>query len=153
MTATSTQRTGENSIVIMRDFDASREQLWDAWTQNDQIEQWFGPEGFSTRVEKNEVRIGGETRYVMIGPDGKEYPSKGTFRDVVPGRRIVTTDEFGEGIDEVIPNADLPQGMIATYTFADRDDGSSLEIQIDHPTAEDKRKHEEMGVVAGWNSS
>jgi uncharacterized protein YndB with AHSA1/START domain len=90
----------------------------------------------------------------MIGPDGTEYPSKGTFRDVVPGRRIVTTDEWGEGIDEALPDTDLPQGMIATYTFEDCDGGrSSLEIQIDHPTAEEQRKHEEMGVVAGWNSS
>lgn len=153
MSATSAGPAGDNTIVIRRDFDAPRDQLWDAWTKTDQIEQWFGPEGFTTRVEKNDLRIGGESRYVMVGPDGREYPSEGTFRDVVPGRRIVSTDEFGEDYKTENPDADLPTGMVVTLTFQDRGEGSTLEIQIDHPDAKSREKHEDMGVVAGWQST
>ena len=48
---------------------------------------------------------------------------------------------------------DLPQGMIITMTFEDVADKTKVTLRTSHPTVEDRKKHEEMGVVAGWNSS
>jgi uncharacterized protein YndB with AHSA1/START domain len=89
----------------------------------------------------------------MVAPDGTEYPVKGVFHEIVPPERIVTSDEFDEGFEQVI-DADLPQGIIMmTAVFEDLNGKTKLTLQILHATAEDRRKHEEMGVVAGWNSS
>lgn len=74
------------------------------------------------------------------------------FREIVPPERIVTTDEFGEGIEKVL-NTDLPQGMVVTVLFEDLNGKTKLTIQVVYESADDRRKHEEMGVVAGWNSS
>lgn len=87
----------------------------------------------------------------MVGPDGTEYPSTGVFREVAPLERIVTTDEFEEGHD--YGTEDLPRSVVATCLFEDVGDQTRLTIRILHRSAEDRRKHEEMGVVAGWNSS
>lgn len=142
----------DREIVITRVFDAPRDLVWKAWTDPAHIAQWWGPKGFTTRVDEMDLRPGGQSRYVMVGPDGTEYPVKGVFREVVPPERIVTTDEFGEGYDQ-ITDIDLPQGMVMTILFEDLGDQTKLTLHILHPTVEERRKHEEMGVVAGWNST
>ena len=88
----------------------------------------------------------------MIGPDGTEYPATGTFREIIPPERIVTSDEFDEGFEKVM-NADLPRGMVMTAIFEDLAGKTKLTLRIMHESVADRRKHEEMGVIAGWNSS
>lgn len=139
-------------IIITRVFNAPREQVFQAWTEPNQIEQWWGPKGFTTRVTELDLRPGGQARYVMIGPDGTEYPVKGVFREVVPPEYFVSTDEFDEGFEQAT-DTDLPEGMVITTRFEAIGDRTKLTLEIMHPSAEERRKHEEMGVVAGWNSS
>ena len=153
--AASTTSQNEKDIVITREFAAPRQLVWDVWTKPEHVEKWFGPKGFSTRVEHLDFKVGGRTTYVMIGPDGKEYPSTGVYKEIVPIEKIVTTDEFGEDYEnsEGVKKEDLPQGMIQTYLFEDLAGRTKLTIITSHPTLEDKKKHEAMGVVEGWNST
>lgn len=152
MTAMTHRANPEHEIVLTRSFDAPRESVWSAWTDPHEIAQWWGPTGFATRVEQLDLRPGGRFRYVMIAADGSEYPSSGVFREVVPGQRTVATDEFDEGF-EVAEMPVLPQGMVVTCLFEDQGGGTRLTLRIAHPSAEDRRKHEEMGVIGGWQSS
>ncbi len=154
------------TLVISRIFHAPRELVWNAYTQAEQLAQWYGPRGFSARIEENDLRPGGKWRYIMIGADGTEYPSEGVFSEVVPMHRLVTTDGFGDDYKADQPD-DLPQGMVVTLTFEDLDylpinpgrheplndsqPKTRLTVRIEHPTAEDRRKHEAMGVVAGFH--
>lgn len=148
----STDSQSDREIVITRVFNAPRELVFKVWTDPQHIAQWWGPKGFTTRVTELDLRPGGKWRYVMIGPDGKEYPVKGVFREIVPLERIVTSDEFDEGFEKVI-NIDLPRGMVVTAVFEDLDSKTKLTLQIMHESVEDRRKHEEMGVIEGWNST
>lgn len=142
----------DTTLTIVRVFEAPRQLVWNAWTDPEQVAAWFGPEGFSTRVEQQDLREGGRSRYVMIGPDGAEYPCEGTFLEIVEGEKIVTTDEFGEDFIER-HEGDLPQGMVTTALFEELGDRTRLTLTVKHPTREDRQKHEDMGVVAGWRSS
>jgi len=155
MTATSTIQQKETDIVITREFAAPRQTVWDVWTQPEHIEKWFGPKGFDTRVEALDFKVGGQSKYVMVGPDGTEYPAAGTFKEIIPIEKIVSTDEFGEGFEDTpaAKNVDLPQGMVLTALFDDLGKRTKLTLITSHPTLEDKKKHEAMGVVDGWNSS
>lgn len=149
----STDTQNEREIVITRVFNAPRELVFKVWTEPKHIEQWWGPKGFTTRVTELDFRPGGQWRYVMVGPDGTEYPVKGVFREIMPPERIVTSDEFDEGFEQVV-QADLPSEIIeAIAIFEDLNNKTRLTLRIMHHTAEDRRKHEEMGVIAGWNSS
>jgi uncharacterized protein YndB with AHSA1/START domain len=148
----STTNQSDRELIITRVFNAPRELVFKTWTEPRHIQQWFGPEGFTTRVEAMDFRPQGHWRYVMISPDGTEYPSKGVFREIVPPERIVTSDEFGEEIERVL-GVDLPQGMVVTALFKDLGNKTKLTIQIMHKTVSDRRKHEEMGVIVGWNST
>jgi uncharacterized protein YndB with AHSA1/START domain len=93
MTATGTTQIKDTDIVITREFAAPRQLVWDAWTKPEQIEKWFGPKGFNTRVDEQDFRVGGRSNYVMIGPDGAEYPAAGVFKEIVPIEKLVSSAE------------------------------------------------------------
>ncbi len=148
-----TQAANECELVLTHVLNAPRALVWKVWTEDEHMAEWYGPKGFNTRVEANDLRPGGAWRYVMIGPDGAEYPSVGVFREIVPLERIVSTDDFGDREEMKKKVADLPEGMVVTTIFEDEGtDKTKVTVRIMHPTAEERRKHEEMGVVAGWNS-
>jgi uncharacterized protein YndB with AHSA1/START domain len=80
---------GERTITITRVYDTPRDLVWKAWTDAAMMAQWFGPRGFTSSVPELDVRVGGALRIVMHGPDGNDYPMKGTFREVKPPARLV----------------------------------------------------------------
>lgn len=142
----------DREIVITRVLNAPRELVFQAWTEVQHIEQWWGPQGFTTHVPELNLCPGGQWRYVMTGPDATIYPIEGIFHEIIPFERIVTSDRFGEGIDKLL-NAHLPRGMVSTVLFEDFEGKTQLKIQIMHQSVEDRRKHEEIGVIPEWNSN
>lgn len=89
---------GRQDIVIRRVFDAPPEVVYDAITDPELLPNWWGARRFETRVDRMEVRRGGEWRLVTRNrSDGTEYPFRGVYHDVVAGRRIVSTFEFEPG--------------------------------------------------------
>lgn len=143
----------DTELVITREFEAPRDLVWQVWTEPEHIEKWFGPEGFNTRVKSMDFRKGGKWEYVMIGPDGAEYPFGGVYLEIEPIEKVVSTDEFGDEYKERNPEMSLPKITSVTTLFEDRGTMTRVVIKTLHATVEDRKKHEEMGVEAGWNSS
>ena len=85
MTATSepTPDTADREIVVMRLFDAPRELVFAAWTDPKHLAQWWGPTGFSTTTRSIDIRSGGVWRFVMHGPDGRDYENRITYVEIV----------------------------------------------------------------------
>ena len=131
-------------ILIEHVFDAPRELVWKAWTDPEHVAKWWGPHGMTTRVDELDLRPGGRWRYVMMAPDGSEYPQKGVFREIVPPETIVTSAEFEVG-------AEGPHKVILTYRFDDLGDKTKLTMRSGMylPMGE----QEQMGVIEGWNSN
>jgi uncharacterized protein YndB with AHSA1/START domain len=99
---TATQR---KQFTITRVLDAPRAQVWRVWTDPEEAPHWLHPRSLTTPRDSVEfdVRPGGAYRYTMVAPDGTEYPSGGTYREVVPPERLVFT--WG-GPDD--PDATMP---------------------------------------------
>ncbi len=76
-------------IVRTRVFDAPREIVWDAWTDPKQLALWWGPKGFTNTFKEFNLSSGGNWRFVMHGPDGKDYPNENIFVEIVRPERIV----------------------------------------------------------------
>jgi uncharacterized protein YndB with AHSA1/START domain len=67
-------------------LDAPIRVVWQAWADPAQIVQWWGPNGFTNTMQTFDLREGGEWRFTMHGPDGKDYLNKSEFLDVIPER-------------------------------------------------------------------
>ena len=57
-----------NEIKITRVYDAPVEAVWDAWTDPEQVAQWWGPRGFTLTTHSKDLRPGGHWIYTMHGP-------------------------------------------------------------------------------------
>ncbi|GAB5409163.1 MAG: SRPBCC family protein [Balneolaceae bacterium] len=153
MTTSSNQEV--HPIIITRVFNAPLELFYKVWTEPEHIASWWGPEGFTTRVEEYDFRVGGKTKYVMTGPDGTEYPVTGKFLEIIENEKIVSTDEFGEEYEEMAEKMkmEIPRIDSLTAIFEDVDGKTKLTLIMTHPTQRDRDLHEKMHVVEGWNSS
>lgn len=70
-------------------LDAPIEHVWKVWTEPDHIANWWGPTGFTNTIRKMDVKDGGEWLLTMHGPDGKNYPNKSVFVEVIHHQKIV----------------------------------------------------------------
>src|SRR4029077_13694815 len=97
------------SIIGIREFDAPRELVFSLWTDPKHLVQWWGPNGFSTTTSRFEFRPGGVWRFVMRGPDGRDYQNRITFEEIVPPQRIVYRHGGGDDVEPVAvpPNGDF----------------------------------------------
>ncbi|MWD26970.1 hypothetical protein E0K89_005710 [Aquicoccus sp. SCR17] len=65
----------DRTMVLTRDIPAPVGLVWQAWTDPDRLPLWWGPEGFSCRTHRIDLRDGGEWVFDMIGPDGTVFPN------------------------------------------------------------------------------
>ncbi len=81
--------TTAREFVHSRLIDAPRERLFRAFAQPEHLAQWWGPDGFSNTFETFNLRVGGQWRFVMHGPDGTDYPNEIVFRELVAPELVV----------------------------------------------------------------
>jgi len=140
-----TSSTADRELVITRLIDAPREKLFRAWTEPELIKQWFAPQPLTTTVEEIDVRPGGSNRMTMRDPQGKEYPVRGVYLEVVKNERLVFTDAY---ISAWQPS-DKPF-MTVVLTFDDEDGKTRYTARVLHWTVADREAHEKMGFHEGW---
>ena len=88
----------DREVVITCILNAPRELVWEAWTNPKHIVNWWGPDGFTTTIEKMDFRVGGEWRYMMIGPDGTRYPNHMVYKEITPPSKLVSDHGDGERV-------------------------------------------------------
>ncbi|MBA2544860.1 MAG: SRPBCC domain-containing protein, partial [Deltaproteobacteria bacterium] len=81
--------TSDREIVQERIFDAPRELVWKAFTERAHIDKWWGPNGFRNETSAMDVRVGGVWRYLMHGPDGKDWVNWIRYEEVTEPSRLV----------------------------------------------------------------
>jgi uncharacterized protein YndB with AHSA1/START domain len=130
-------------FTIVRAFDAPREVVWRAWTEPEQLAQWFGPRGISTPLDKirMDLRPGGQASLVMVDDaSGVEYLNTGTYLEIVPPERLVWKDDgFSDGTGP------------GTVTVTLRDLGGKTELTV-HVVADFTETMRAQAEV-GWRSS
>ena len=136
-------------LHIERVFDAPRELVWKAFTDPDQISQWFGPVGYSVPRDTVDIdlRVGGHQRLTMV-PDDPSYPPGGpvnaTFDEVVENELLVGHEDL-EGEMAELFGADRISLRIELHD----DNGKTRLVLRQGPYKEDFVGN----AREGWNSS
>lgn len=79
----------DRAMRISKMLHAPIDLVWEAWTHPEQIALWWGPTGFTSTIHRMDVVAGGEWRLTLHGPDGKNYPNRSVFLEIVPHKKIV----------------------------------------------------------------
>lgn len=139
--------TSDREVVISRIFDAPCELVFDAFSDAKHASAWYGPDGFTTTTERQELRPGGEWVFTMHGPDGTDFPNWIRYREVVRPARLVY--EHGGR------TPDAPVNFHVTVTFTDLGRGQTvLTMRSVFPTAEARKLVvERYGAIAGGHQT
>lgn len=88
-------------IVIERLLDAPRELVFEVFTTPEHLARWWGPTGFSVTTYAFDFRVGGAWRFVMHGPDGRDYQNRLVFDVIEPPARLLARHGGGEDLEAV----------------------------------------------------
>lgn len=125
--------TDSRSIIGTRVFDAPRELVFAAFTDPMHLAQWWGPNGFTTTTGSFDFRPGGVWRFVMHGPDGRDYQNRVTYNEIVPPERLVYSHGGGDDVE--------PVRFTQTVTFEDLGNGKTrITWHGRFPTAEERAR-------------
>ena len=131
-------------ITIVRDFDAPQALVWRALTEPALLAQWWGQPGSPMSVDKHELRLGGEWRFVERDAASNEYGFRGIFRAIEPPGRIVQTFEYEPMAGHVI---------LETLTLTEHDGRTTLTAIEQFDTIEDLEGMYQSGMEDGTEKS
>jgi uncharacterized protein YndB with AHSA1/START domain len=137
MPASAPAESSDREIAVTRVFDAPRELVFKLWTNPKHVTQWWGPNGFTITIYETDVKPGGVWRFVMHGPDGRDYQNKIVYVEIAEPERLVYKHVSG------------PQFQM-TVTFAKDSNKTRLTAQMlfDSAALRDKTI-KEFGAVEG----
>jgi len=102
---------GDREIVMVRVFDAPNHLIFDAVTKPEHLKRWYGPHGWSLVVCDVDLKVGGEFRFVLRGPEGREMGMSGDYREIDRPDRMVHTERFD----------DYPGESVVTTTYVEHE--------------------------------
>jgi uncharacterized protein YndB with AHSA1/START domain len=128
-----------------RVFDTSPARLFKAYSDPEQILQWWGPRRMTMRIDKMDFRVGGIWRFIHIDPEGKEYAFNGIYKEIDEPNKIVDTFEY-----EPMPG----HGLVETITFEEQPDGKTkLTVSSRYDSLDDLEGMVSMGMEKGQTES
>lgn len=157
----------KSDIAVTYQFNAPPEKVWKAWTQEEEIKKWWGPDGYIVQHIEIDFRVGGKYLYCIRGVNGpgrkeRDIWSGGVFRDIVspnPGRagKIVMIDSFMDEKGNKVPatyygmNENFPLEMMIVVTFKEEDGDTKLTLQ--YPDAGGINTGDLSKIKEGWEQS
>lgn len=150
----------DQEFVIARAFNAPRELVWRAWTEREQLMQWFGPQGYTMFYARLDLHPGGLFHYALRSPDGHEMWGKWTFREIVAPERLILVSSFSDaqgGLTRHPMSPNWPLETLSTITFEDQGGSTMITIcwaPLNATEAECKTFAEaHSGMRQGWGGT
>ncbi len=140
----------KNTLTIVREFKADRQLVWDCYTKQELLDQWFAPKPFTTKTKSMDFSNGGHWHYAMVDPDGTEYWGYTEYHDIHPIDSYRTVDAFSDSEGTI--NTDLPRAKWL-LTFADKDANSVVTTVVTYNSLKDLETVINMGMEEGMTAT
>lgn len=133
-----------NELSVTRYIAAPPDKVWEVMTERQ--EEWWCPVPWRAKVDRQERRPGGVCNMTFHGPDGETMPQNGIYLAYDEGRRFATTDAVTGDLQ--------PSGpfMIGIWEIEPEGSGTRYTARARHWRDEDRKEHEAMGFVEGWEA-
>jgi uncharacterized protein YndB with AHSA1/START domain len=92
-------------IHVVREFNAPIEQVWQAWTDPDILEKWWGPKPWVAKTKSMNFKVGGAWLYFMEGPEGQKHWSHVKFTDIEDRSKFAADAVFSDEDGNAAPGA------------------------------------------------
>lgn len=138
----------ENSTVhIKREFNASLDHVWSAWTEPELLDQWWAPAPFTSKTKSMEFKVGGRRFYAMAGPENQERWSFFEYSSISPKTNFKHSSTFCDAEANPDPNIGSSYWDV---TFSEQGDLTIVSIAIKRNSLAELEKIIETGFKEGF---
>ncbi len=135
----------KKTAFINREFDADLSLVWDAFTKQEILDQWWAPKPFASKTKVMDFKVGGRRFYAMVSPEGQERWSIQKYTSISPKTNFKFLNAFADK-DE---NPELP-GSEWDLSFSDENGKTKVSVSIYNESLERMEKMIEMGFKEGF---
>jgi len=137
-------------LELSRIIRAPRSAVWRAWTDADQLREWFIPAPTVLRVDRLDVRPGGGL-VTAFSDDGTDFAPHidAVFLVVEENARLAWTNAIDS---EWRPQQPQPVALTAEISLLEHPEGTDYRVVVRHGTPADRERHAESGFFEGWGT-
>ena len=136
------------TVFVTKEFDAELSLVWDAFTKQEILDQWWAPKPYLSKTKFMDFKVGGRRFYAMVSPEGQENWQIQKYTSISPKTNFKYFSAFADK-DE---NPELP-GSHWDYTFREQDGKTKVSITIYNESLARMEKMIEMGFTEGFKMS
>ncbi len=133
------------TVFVTREFNAELSLVWDAFTKQEILDQWWAPKPWASKTKVMNFEVGGKRFYAMVSPEGQEHWSIQKFTSISPKTNFKYLNAFADK-DE---NPELP-GSEWDLNFSEKNGTTKVSIIIKNESRERMEKLIEMGFEGGF---
>jgi uncharacterized protein YndB with AHSA1/START domain len=133
------------TVFINREFAAELSLVWDAFTKQEILDQWWAPKPYASKTKVMNFEVGGRRFYAMVSPEGQERWSIQKYTSISPKTNFKLLNAFADK-DE---NPELP-GSDWDLNFSEQNGTTKVSISIYNESLERMEKMIEMGFKEGF---
>ena len=133
------------TVFVNREFAAGLSLVWDAFTKQEILDQWWAPKPWASRTKFMNFEVGGRRFYAMVSPEGQERWSIQKFTSISPKTNFKMSNAFADK-DE---NPELP-GSDWDFNFSEQNGTTKVSIIIKNESLARMEKMIEMGFREGF---
>lgn len=135
------------TIHVKREFDTDLDLIWQAWTEAELLDRWWGPKPWKAETKTMEFRKDGFWHYAMVGPEGERHWGKANYLEIIPKKSFAAKDGFCDESGVMTPS--FAQSLWKT-SFISKENKVQVDITITFDTLTDLEKTIDMGFKEGF---
>lgn len=136
----------KKTAFINREFDAALSLVWDAFTKQEILDQWWAPKPWSSKTKVMNFEPGGRRFYAMVSPEGMERWSVQQYISISPKTNFKFLNAFADENE----NPELP-GSEWDLTFSEANGITKVSVSIYNESLERMERMIEMGFKEGFS--
>ena len=136
-----------NTVYVNREFAAEQSLVWDAFTKQEILDQWWAPKPWLSKTKYMSFKPGGRRLYSMQSPEGEDHWSIQDFTSISPITNFKYVDAFTDKDEKI--NPEMPSSEW-NLDFSETNGVTKVNITIKHKTAADLEKIIQMGFQGGF---
>ena len=134
------------TVFVTREFAADISLVWDAFTKQEILDQWWAPKPLTSKTKYMDFKVGGRRFYAMVSPDGEELGwSIQKYTSISPK----TNFKLFNAVADKDENPELP-GSDWDLNFSEQNGTTTVRVSIYSESLARMEKMIEMGFSEGF---
>ena len=135
------------TVYINREFAAGLSLVWDAYTKQEILDQWWAPKPLASKTKVMNFEVGGRRFYAMVWPEGQEHWGVKKYTLINPKTNIKWLSSFTDKDENI--NTELPTSEWE-LNFSEQNGITKVSIVIKNKTLADLEMIIQMGFKEGF---